>query len=97
MKHMKITINYPQTKCQYCGKTFTKTHNRQVYCSTECKNNARKEKKRIYNSEYYYKNRQKLHKTLIGTRCIGPKPNPNIEREKEIVKNEIDRIGLRIF
>ena len=94
---MKIEIKYPTAKCAYCGKTYTKKHNRQTYCSEKCRKHARQEKKRIYNSRYYYKNRQKLHKTLIGTRCIGPKPNPNVERETEIVRNEVERIGLHIF
>lgn len=93
---MEVKIKYPEVKCAYCGKPFHKKHNRQIYCSTECRNNARKEKKRIYNSRYYYKNRKRLHATLIGTRTIGPKANPNKEREAEIIQNEVERIGLTI-
>ena len=94
---MKVNIKYPQAKCSYCGKTYTKTHNRQKYCSDHCRTEARREKKRTYNSRYYYKNRKRLHQTLIGTRCIGPKRNPDPERETEIVQNEIQRIGLTLF
>ena len=94
---MKVEIHYPKAKCAYCGKEFEKHHNRQVYCSDECRSNARKDKKRQYNSTYYYKNRKRLHQTLIGTRCIGPKPHPDTEREPEIVQNEVERIGLTLF
>lgn len=30
-----ITI-IPLHKCQYCGKEYIKTHNRQVYCNSKC-------------------------------------------------------------
>ena len=94
---MEIQIKYPKSKCAYCGKTFTKTHNRQTYCSDTCRKHARQEKRRIYDSRYYYKNRKIINQKRIGTRTIGPKPNPNLERETEIVRNEVERIGLRIF
>ena len=94
---MKVEIKYPQMKCAYCGKTFTKTHNRQTYCSKQCSDNARKEKRRIYNANYYRKNRTRLHQTLLGTRTIGPHRHPEDEREQKIVQNEIDRLNLRMF
>jgi predicted nucleic acid-binding Zn ribbon protein len=94
---MKINIKYPKAKCAYCGKEYTKTHNRQMYCSDECRKNSRKEKRRIYDSRYYYKNRYKRNYTLIGTRCIGPHKHPDDDREAEIVQNEIRRHQLHIF
>lgn len=94
---MKVQINYPEAKCSYCGKTFTKTHNRQTYCSEECRTEARRLKKRKYDYKYYHKHKKQINAKRIGTRTIGPKPNPDQEREAEIVKNEIERIGLRIF
>jgi predicted nucleic acid-binding Zn ribbon protein len=94
---MKVQIKYPKTKCSYCGKTFTKTHNRQTYCSDHCRTEARREKRRRYNYKYYTNNKQKIHQKYIGTGTLAPKPNPNTEREREIIQNEIERIGLRIF
>ena len=38
---------YPH-KCKWCGKPFTKQHNRQEYCSDECFQYARQEQKAIY-------------------------------------------------
>lgn len=93
---MKVEIKYPKAKCAYCGRTFTKTHNRQIYCSDTCRKYARQEKRRIYDSRYYYKNRETINQKRIGTRTIGPNKNPNDEREAKIIQNEIERIGLRI-
>lgn len=96
-KKMKIDIKYPEKKCAYCGKPYKKHHNRQKYCSEECAYQAHREKHRIRNMRYYYRHRERINKTKIGTRTIGPKPNNNPEREAEIVQNEIERIGLKII
>ena len=97
MKPMKITIKYPKAKCAYCGNEFEKKHNRQTYCSDHCRTEARREKRRKYDYKYYRKNRDRINKKRLGTRTIGPRPHPNIERETEIIEKEIERIGLRIF
>lgn len=94
---MKVKIKYPKVKCAYCGKPFTKTHNRQKYCSKECADNAHREQKNNWAYTYYHKNKDRINKTRIGTRTIGPNPNPDKNREQEIVQNEIDRIGLSHF
>ena len=92
---MEVKIKYPTVKCAYCGKPFRKTHNRQIYCSPECSREANREKDRIRHLRYYYRHKQRINTTRIGTRTIGPKPHEDKEREAEIVQNEIDRIGLR--
>ena len=94
---MKIEIKYPTAKCAYCGKTFTKQHNRQTYCSETCRKHARQEKKRIYNSRYYYKNKKRILTTAIGTRTISPHKHKDHQREAEIIKKEIDHIGLNVL
>ena len=93
---MKVNIQYPKAKCAYCGKEYTKTHNRQTYCSDKCRTEARREKRRRYDYKYYRKNRDIINQKRIGTRTIGPKPNPNKEREQQIIQKEIERIGLHI-
>jgi len=92
--NLKIEIKYPQVKCAYCGKIFEKHHNRQKYCSTQCAENAHREQKNRWAYTYYHKNKNRINKTRIGTRTIGAKPNPDKNREAEIVQNEIERIGL---
>ena len=91
---MEVQIKYPKTKCAYCGRPFTKHHNRQTYCSDECRDNARREKKRTYNSRYYYKNKKRILNTAIGTTTMSPHKHPEHKREAEIVQNEVQRIGL---
>lgn len=93
---MKVKINYPEVKCAYCGKTFERKHNRQKYCSEECAYHAHREKHNIRCRRYYYRHKDRINKTKIGTRTIGPKPNPDPNREAEIIQNEVERIGLRI-
>ena len=90
--NMKIKIQYPETKCAYCGKTFKKTHNRQTYCSTECRQKGDREKANLRWRKWYHKNKQKLYQKQLGTRTIGPRRNPDTKREAEIVSNEKDRI-----
>jgi predicted nucleic acid-binding Zn ribbon protein len=93
---MKINIKYPKAKCAYCGKEYTKTHNRQMYCSDKCRTEARREQKRKWALKYYHKNKTRINHTKIGTRTIGPHKHENDERETEIVQNEIKRVGLRL-
>ena len=93
---MKVKINYPTVKCAYCGKPFERKHNRQKYCSEECAYHAHREKHNIRCRRYYYRHKDRINKTKIGTRTIGPKPNPDPNREAEIIQNEVERIGLRI-
>lgn len=93
---MKVQIKYPKSKCKYCGKTYTKTHNRQEYCSKECRTEARKEQKRNWALTYYYKNKKRINQTRIGTPTIGPHKHENDDREAEIIQKEIDRIGLHL-
>ena len=93
---MKVSIKYPEIKCAYCGRTFERKHNRQKYCSEECAYHAHREKHNIRCRRYYYRHKDRINKTKIGTRTIGPKPNPDPNREAEIIQNEVERIGLRI-
>ena len=94
---MEVKIKYPEIKCAYCGKPFTRKHNRQKYCSTECSTNAERENRRKRDYRYYHRHKTRINQTRKGTRSIGPKPNPNPEREAEIIQNEIERIGLNFL
>ena len=94
---MEVKIKYPTIKCAYCGKPFKKHHNRQKYCSTECSTNAERENRRKRDYRYYHRHRTRINQTRKGTRSIGPKPNPDPNREAEIIQNEIERIGLNFL
>ena len=94
---MKVNIQYPTAKCKWCGKPFQKQHNRQTYCSKECRKEARREQNRNHQLRHYHKYKKKIHQKRKGTATIGPTPNPDMEREQQIVENEIRRIGLTLF
>lgn len=94
---MKATIKYPKAKCKWCGKTYTKTHNRQQYCSDYCRKEAKKEQDQKHRLKWVHKNKERLYQTQLGTRTIGPHKNNDDEREHEIIRNEIERIGLHTF
>ena len=94
---MKVEIKYPKAKCGWFGKTFEKHHNRQKYCCKECSKEAKKEQDQKHRLRWVQKNKQRLYQTQLGTRTIGPKPNPDTDREAEIVRNELERIGLKLF
>ncbi len=88
---MKVQIKYPTAKCAYCGREYTKQHNRQTYCSDECRQKGYQEKNNNRWRKWYRKNKKTLYQKQLGTRTIGPKPNPDPEREAEIIRNEKER------
>ena len=94
---MEVKIKYPKTKCPICGKTFTKTHNRQIYCTPDCSKEAKRRQDTKHRLRWVHKNKERLYTTQLGTRTIGPHKHHDDEREQEIVHKEIERIGLRIF
>ena len=89
---MKVNIKYPERKCAYCGKPFKKTHNRQVYCSPECRSKGDQEKANRRWRKWYHKNKKTLYQKQLGTRTIGPHRHPENDREAEIITNEKDRL-----
>ena len=93
---MKVNIQYPTRKCKWCGKPFTKTHNRQVYCTKECAKEAKKQQDTKHRLRWVHKNKQRLYQTQLGTRSIGQHKNQDDKKEAEIVEKELQRLGLRI-
>ena len=94
---MKVNIKYPEKKCAYCGKTFTRKHNRQIYCSKECAQEGARIKDRKTKLAWFYRNKQKVYQTQLGTRTISQHRNPDTDKEAEIIKNEKQRLGLTMF
>ena len=89
---MEVQIKYPKAKCAYCGKPFTKTHNRQTYCSEDCRKKGYQEKNNTRWRRWYHKNKNTLYQRQLGTRTIGPHKHPDTDREKEIIGNEKQRL-----
>ena len=94
--------HYP-TKCKYCGKPFTKKHNREMYCSKECRLNALREQK----ARYQAKRRLRIKKGLLvlpeykkyglgsyGTSANGHRKS-KFTQEYLAIQREMKRLGLR--
>ena len=82
-------------KCGWCGNPFHKTHNRQMYCSKECATNAKKEQDRHHWLKWFYKNKDHLYETQLGTRSLGPHREEDFEEEYKIIQKELKRLGLK--
>lgn len=79
-----------------CGNPFKPTSNRQKYCKTHQKEVKKEQtRKRVQRfREEWPKGCRKGDKGLKGTGSLGSKPQPNLEDEKQTIKNELKRLGL---
>lgn len=93
---MKITIKKPQAKCQYCGKTYTKNHGNQKYCSYNCKTNAKKEQVARARMKHYYTYKN-TSKESLGSGSLGPHKHTDDTLEYEKIQNELKRLRLKNF
>jgi predicted nucleic acid-binding Zn ribbon protein len=82
--------------CHWCGKEYTKTHNRQVYCSEQCQKYGYLEKARIRKVNYRkkYKNFQSEKRLGSYAASLGPHRVENFYQEYEIVHKEVKSFGL---
>jgi hypothetical protein len=93
---MKVNIQYPQAKCEYCNKTYEKKHGNQKYCSKECAEQAKEEQDRHHKLRWYYKNRDRINKTRIGTRNLSEHRHKDPEKEQKAVEYELKQLGIKI-
>lgn len=87
---------YPH-KCKWCGKPFTKEHNRQEYCTKECAYYARLEQKARYNRKYRlnYKSRKSDSYWGMGSGALGSHREESFDEEHEAVRKEFKRLKLK--
>lgn len=94
---------YYKNKCKYCGKPFNKKHNREVYCSKECRLYALREQKARYQAKRRLLIKRKVlilpeHKISgmgsYGTSATGHRRS-NFEEEYRAIQKEMRRIGLK--
>ena len=79
---------YRRSKCKWCGKTYTKTSNRQTYCKQHCKQEARRERDRQWQQKH------KTHRRRVGTTHISQHANNNTDIEQYIIQKEKRRTGI---
>lgn len=91
------------SRCKYCGKPFTKNHNREMYCSDDCRLNARREQKAKYQAKRRLLIKQKVlivdeYKKYglgsYGTSANGHRKN-KFSQEYMAIQKEMKRIGLK--
>ena len=82
------------SKCCYCGGEYEPTHGNQKYCSKECAAYAKEEQDLKHKLHWYHKNKKRLQETRLGTHNLSPHPNPDPEKEAEIIRYEKKRIGI---
>lgn len=83
-------------KCKWCGKEFIKTHNRQVYCSSECRRYANLEltnrRVRRYRSKY---NTVKSDQYWgLGSGNLSCHANTDFSKEYRIIQRERNRLKV---
>lgn len=86
-KHTSQPQSQPQTKiCAHCGKEFTTTNSRKIYCSTKCNELAQREKKKNRPPDPDAPLRPK--DKLVRVRCKNPNcPNGgHFETTEELYK-----------
>lgn len=100
---LKKQVDDPQSLfylsyCKYCGRPFIKTHNRIMYCSSECKCYALKEQKAIYQQKrrLLIKNGELIsnENRELGTTFLSAHPKQDFILEEKAIKRELKRIGV---
>ena len=88
---------YYPNKCKWCGKPFTKQHNKECYCSDECRINALREQKALYqrkrrklinNGELISNENKKLGSIYF------PEFSNDFDEEKEVIEKLKRRLRL---
>lgn len=85
------------SKCQWCGKEFLKSHNREVYCSSRCRYYGNLEKTMFRMRKY----RKFLLETYgydatygLGEGNLGSHRRDDFDSELRAIKKEMSRIGI---
>lgn len=77
--------------CRWCKNPFTTHIPNELYCSTEHRQEAIKESKRKHRNKIYKNNKKTSILSQIGTTTLSTHPNPDSEREIEIIQKEMKR------
>lgn len=86
------------SKCKYCGTTYTKTQNRTMFCSNECRTKSKQDSK-----AKYQRKRRKLirdreiisnERNYIGTGLLSKHANKDFKKEHHSILKECRRIGV---
>ena len=94
-----VMVPFTNAICKYCGKPFTKRHNRQVYCSDSCRLNARREQKARYQRERRKRIRSgelvSNESKYVGTGFLSQHRQEDYDQEMEAILKEMKRLKIR--
>ena len=84
-------------KCRWCGAVFIKNHNKQSYCSEECRLNARRLQNRDNFHRWYHLHKHEPgRKKWLGTGSLGAHLTENgFNKEHELILRELRRFKLK--
>lgn len=81
------------SKCKYCGKPYIKTHNRQVYCSSECRGYSDREHTAERVRRFYKKHGRGYHR-WVGTGSLGEHAHTDWDYEQLMILREKRRLKI---
>lgn len=83
--------------CKWCGREYTKVHNRQMYCSDYCRKYARQEQVRINRRKYYQRYKKVMgekQRSGLGSGFLSANRNPDFQLEFECIQKELIRLKI---
>lgn len=93
---MEISI-IPLHKCQYCGREYIKTHNRQVYCGAKCAYYGGLEKTTERVRRYRYRKKTQFGYDSVknlGSGNLGQHRDADFVKEAVKVRKERNRCKI---
>lgn len=99
MEEMEPYTNYT---CKYCGKPFLKKHNKEMYCSDECRKMARldqaakyQRKRRLMIKNGDLVSNEYNNRTFLGTQYLSQHRKDDDDEEYEAILKEMKRLKLK--
>lgn len=91
-------VPYTNYTCKYCGKPFLKKHNKEMYCSDECRIKAhqdqdaeyRRRRRKLINDGVIISNENKY----VGTGFLSHRKQKTEEDEIAAIRKEMKRLKL---
>lgn len=80
------------SKCKWCGSEFDKKHNREEYCSENCRKEGNRENGRN-RFRKYYNNYGKRNN--IGSGSLGASRRNEFDLEFLIIQKELKRLKIK--
>lgn len=86
--------------CRWCSGLFIKKHNKESYCSGECRHYSLQEHSRRTTHKWYHRHKHELSEKQrygLGTGTLGPHMNneKDFEREASIIEKEFKYLRIK--